>query len=515
MDMKQSIGKSVSKNTVLGVICRVLLMVLSFVSRSVFVHFLSSTYLGINGLYTSILSVLTMADMGVNTVMLYVLFEPLANGDEVRVASLVSYFKKIFMGIAGAIFALGTLLIPILPYIVSENTLSYGELVGYYIIFLTDTVLSYFGSYKSTLLIADQKGYYVNIITVASNLMRVIIQIAVLWLTHSFICYLIIMLLGTGINNIILTIAANHYYPILKDRNRRVDVSYVKPVLIEKTKSVFLYRVASTLTETTDNILISTMIGTIVVGYYSNYSVITTSLFAFINVLSQAFMAGVGNYSVNATNQEKKQTFYRMILIYFFIGATVLCGMLCVTNDLVLFWLRQKQYVLGYDFVAVISIRLFFDIIISPDWVFREAQGLFNEAKTIRIWCAVLNLILSIIFGKIWGLIGIIAATTVAKILTTVWFEPKIICSAVFKESTGEYWKTWTKLILLTIFAIAVTVPVSFYLNGFITHLLLRFLVKGCLCVIVVTAAFYTFTVLDKQYADVPQIIIRKLLRKR
>ena len=491
--MNQTVGKKISKKTRLGIRVKVLNMVLALSSRTVFVRFLSEQYLGINGLYTNILSVLAMADLGIHAVMIYVLYEPLKHGDDLHLAALVRLFRRIFYLIAGVIFLLGCGLIPVLPWLVKGSYLTTAELVKYYLLFLIHTSCSYLGTYKSTLLIADQKGYYVNAIHFAANAAKILVQIGVLYITRNYTLYLCTMIASTLANNGVLTILTNRLYPQLKAANEDVDVSDVKPMLYQKTKSVFLYRIGGTMTDSVDSILISVMIGTAAVGHYSNYNLIATTIFGLLGVLSQACMTGIGSLSVDAGSREKEAAFYKLTDGYFYIGTVLLCGMLCVTNDFVHIWLRQENYILSQGFVTVLAIRLFFDVILSPNWIFRESQGLFDEAKNIRLIASGYNLVLSVLLGTVWGMTGIIAATTISKLLSTFWYEPRIICREVFGKSAREYWIHWIKLAGLALSAVALCCVAAYRLNSWIPSPALRFLSKGMTSVLLTTGIYAVF----------------------
>lgn len=512
---QKKISRKISKNTILGIVFKLLTMLLSLASRTVFIRFMSDECLGINGLYSNLLSVLSMADFGINAVMIYILYEPLVNEDAKRLAALVKLFKRVYYSIAGLIYFLGIALIPILPVIVSENSLPLTDLIKYYLIFLTNSALSYLGSYKSTLLIADQKGYYVNAISFYSNTTSVIIQIFVLYITHDFTTYLLVMIVGTAVNNVVLSFTANRIYPVLKNKNVSADVSDIKPILIERTKSVFLYRVGGTIIDSTDNILISIITGTVMVGYYSNYSLIATNVFALLGVLSQACMTGIGNFGVKASTENKKNAFFLMLLLYFFAGTLALCGMLSVMNDFMRIWLKQEQYILTQSFVIVLATRLFLDFVLSPNWVFREALGLFNEAKKIRLLAAGINVILSVLMGKHWGLSGIVAATTISKLLTTFWYEPRIISIKVFGESSLGYWKIWIKMAIVTAVAAVLSLYTTEWFEQWVQQPALQIFTKGMICIVIVVCLFVLFIYREKQYREL--LISRKYLfaRKR
>ena len=509
---QRNLERTVSWNTAIGILFKVLTLVLSFFSRSVFILLLQEEHLGINGLYSNILSVLSMADLGINAVMIFALYEPLVNHDEARIAALTKLFRKLYHIIAAVILLLGLLIIPLLPYVVSKNTLAYEDLIKYYLLFLSNTVCSYLGVYKSVLLIADQKGYYVNVALFVSNIVRIVLQIAILYILHSYTAYLVMAILGTVSNNIVLTLIANRHYPYLRQKHVPCDVSDIKPVLIERTKSVFFYRMGGTLIDSTDNVLISVLVGTVAVGHYSNYSMITINLFSMLGVLSQACMTGIGNFNITAKSTQKKNAFYAIVLLYFFVGTLILSGMLCAMNDFMRIWLQQERYILSQGFVLVLAIRLFFDIVLSPNWVFREALGMFNEAKNIRLWGAGFNLVLSLIMGKLWGLEGIIGATTISKLLTTFWYEPRIICSKALGESTKQYWMIWLKLLIAAMISVTSAYFAVCWLTEGIGQPVIKLLVKACVCVIVTVGVFAVICIKESQFHPLVQKV-SKLFR--
>ncbi len=488
--MQQRRGLEILKNTTLGIVFKILTLILNLVSRYAFVIFLSDDLLGINGLYTNILSLLSMADFGVHAVMVYFLYEPLTQGEFSKIAEYLKLFRKVFLAIAGVLLSAGLLLLPILPTLVKGSGLPNTELREFYLYFLVNAILPYFCAHKTALLIADQKGYCTNFTLFVTNIVRIGGQIAVLYLFQSFHVYLAVMLAGTVCNNLLQSVLVKRMYPALVCDTAKIDVQSVKSILIDKTKAVFLYRMGGTLIDSTDTILISVLVGTTAVGFYSNYSMITMNIFALTGVLSQACMAGMGNFSIQASTNEKKSAFLALVTAYFFVGTVVLCGIAYVSNDFVLFWLKDAKYVLQQSFVFVLAVRLFLDVILSPNWVFREAQGLFAEAKMIRLWGALLNLILSIAMGWIWGLTGIIGATIVAKLLTTFWFEPWMIYKSVLFECVTNYWKRWGQLLLLSLSSVAVSGVMAKYLSVHIGNLGIKIIAKTAICIMVPTAFF-------------------------
>lgn len=432
-------GKLV-KNTALGILFKVLTIIFTFVNRTLFIHVLGEQYLGINGLYSNILSVLSLADLGVNNVLMFFLYEPLAHKDEKKLSTLIAYFRKVYYIIAGAVFCVGICLIPFLRYLVNGSDLNNTELVLYYVLFLLNTCCSYLAVYKSTMLIADQCAYIVNTVNFIFTVIQSLLQIGILYITRNYTFYLFVVIGCTLGNNVLLTVISGKRYPFLNSVAPDRNVGDLKQKILSNIKNVFLYRVGGTIMNSTDNILISVLIGTAVVGYYSNYALIIINLTALLMFFSQAMMTSMGNFGVDANAEKKELVFRSSMLIYAFVAAFATSCIVCMMNDFMTIWLKDEQYLLSNAFVWVLGFKLFVDIITSPNWTFRESAGLFKEVRFIMFLAAVINLVLSIVLAKPFGLAGIIIATSLSKILTLFWYEPRTFYRKMFHKPLLRYW---------------------------------------------------------------------------
>lgn len=507
---KDSTVKKVTRNAGVSIFCKFLTMGFAFIDRFLFIKILGEQYLGINGLYSNILTVLSLADLGINTVFLCFLYEPLVNKDELRLSVLITFFKKAYRLVAGAIFLVGLSLVPFLHLLVNGVDLSTIELVGYYILFLINTSCSYLAVYKSTILVADQAGYITSTIHVVTNISKSILQIAILYFTHSYVLYLVALIVCTLLNNLCLTVISGKRYPFLKNVKLEEDINkQLKFKIFNNVKDVFLYRIGATIINSTDNILISVIVGTAAVGYYSNYSMITINLMSILMIFSQAVMTAWGNFAVNAEKERKELIFRTVMLLYSAIGAFVVGCLVSMMNDFIIFWIRDGQYVLSSFFVWSLSFNIFIAIITSPNWMVRDTTGLFEEARWIVLIAAVINLVLSVILGEILAVEGIILATAIAKLLTIFWYEPKILYKRVFMKPLGLYWSYQTFLICVCVASILA----SFSLNNFIGESLIEpigMIVKITICGIVTIGMFVVFSFKSAEF----KLIVSKMLRR-
>lgn len=502
--------KKITRNAGISLVCKFLTMGLAFVDRYLFIKILGEQYLGINGLYTNILSVLSLADLGINTVFIYFLYEPLVNKDELRLSALITFFRKVYRIVAGAIFLVGLSLVPFLHLLVNGVDLSTKELIGYYMLFLINTACSYLAVYKSTILVADQAGYVANTINLIINVSKCVLQIAILYFTGSYILYLASVIVCTLVNNLCLTVISEKRYSFLKPVKLEEDVNkQLRIKMFSNIRDVFLYRVGATVINSTDNILISVIVGTAAVGYYSNYSMITKNLTMILMIFSQAVMTGLGNFAVNAGKEQKELVFRAVMLLYSAIGTFVMACLVSMMNDFMQFWIRDQNYVLPLFFVWCLSFKVFIDIITSPNWMLREAIGLFKEVRIVMLIAALLNLGVSIVLGEIWAVAGIILATAIAKLMTLFWYEPRTFYTKVFKKPVRLYWSYQSFLL----FVCAVSILASFALNNFIGESLIEpigMIIKITICGIITMGMFILFSFKREEF----KLIVSKILKK-
>lgn len=479
-------GKLV-KNATLGIVFKILTIVFTFVNRTLFIRVLGEQYLGINGLYSNVLSVLSLADLGVNSVLMFFLYEPLAHNDERKLATLIAYFRKVYYVIAGAVFAVGICLIPFLSYLVNGSELTNTELILYYVLFLINTCCSYLAVYKSTMLIADQSAYIVNTINFAFTVVQSILQIGILYITKNYVYYLVAVITCTLGNNVVLTMIAGKRYPFLNSVAPDRNVGDLKRIILNNIKNVFLYRVGGTVMNSTDNILISVLIGTTIVGLYSNYALIITNLTAILMYFSQAMMTSMGNFGVGADVDKKELVFRSSMLVYAGIAAFATSCVVTMMNDFMMVWLRDEQYLLSNAFVWVLGFKLFVDIITSPNWTFRESAGLFREVRLTMFSAAVINLILSVILAKPFGLSGIIAATSIAKLSTLFWYEPRTFYRKVFHKKPKRYWMYQFELISICLITVLISAGFTKSIPCSFGGMFLKIGLSACCTVVVFT----------------------------
>ena len=422
------------------------ILILSFVGRRIFLQYLSIDYLGINGLYSNILTVLSLPELGLDAAVVYSLYKPVAEDNKPLIYSLLRYFRKVYAMLAFVIFAIGITVIPLLKYIINSN-LPHNDLVIYYVLFLTNTVISYFVAHKVALLSAYQEQRVHKMATLLSNMILQVLHIIVLIIWGNYYVYISATVVTTIISNIILGVICKKIHKDVFVKQKHVD--FDKKPIIKRILSTFLYKIGAVAINSTDNILMSILISTAAVGLYSNYYVVIAAIQGFIAIITTSLISGVGNLGATGNVKRQHEIFKLMVLFYHFIAALGGTGFSLLFNDFITIWLG-KEYLFSQVTVFAIALNFYLTTAVSPVWMYREANGLFENVKYLMIIRAGLNIVLSVLFGKLWGEFGILLATAVSLMATNFWYEPRILFKNVFGTSSGGYWFTQLKYFIIS-----------------------------------------------------------------
>lgn len=465
---------SAAKNFKFNMLNKIVTIILSFISRTIFIWGFGVSFLGINGLFNDILNLLSMTDLGFSTAISFSFYKLLANNDYNQIAALTNFYKKIYQKIALAVLIIGIAIIPALPYLIKLDK-NIPLLNVYYLFSLSNVVFSYLFIYKTSILTADQKNYVVVKITIISNIIKTILQITSIFFFKNYIIYLIIGTATTLFNNIYASKVASQYYPFI-NRNIQLDSKH-KTSIFKNIYSAFIYKVSSVLLTATDNILISVIAGTISVGLYSNYLLIQTTSITFFTLIFSSLTASIGNLIATEGYKKRLSIFKITQSIGFVLGCIIVPCYITLINDFIRIWLGSK-FLYGNNVVLVIGLNMYLATVLQPLWLYRDATGLYNKTKWIMLICAIENIFLSIVLGKIFGIFGIIFASSISRISTYIWYEPLFLYKEYFNENPSSYFyaliKNFILIVLITIICsiISSTIIVNNFALWFVKALL-------------------------------------------
>ncbi len=429
--------KNSMKNIYSGLLLQAVTLVMGFVSRTIFIKILGVTYLGVNGLFANIFSLLSLAELGIGQAITFNLYKPIAEGNTEKICGLMNFYKGFYRFVFCFILIVGLLLTPLLHLIISSDEVV-PNLTLIYIMYVVNSALSYLFVYRNTLIIASQKNYILNKIENVISVIGTILQIAVLLLTKNFIIYLAMQITMTIVQNAIMGHKASQLFPYIKKSNIKLDKE-AKKDLIRDIKALMLYKVGTLALNSTDNILISIFVGITTTGLYSNYTLITTSVNKCLNTIFNGLTASIGDFNAVEADEKKIEMFKIVnMATYWLYGVCSIC-IFCVANSFITFWVGE-ECLLSLRELFVIVLSLYIGGMLFTPTNYRQTMGLFVYGKYRPIISAAINLVTSIILGKYLGLEGILLGTIIARLATNVWFDPYLIFKIGFKKSPSIYY---------------------------------------------------------------------------
>jgi len=401
----------------------------------------------------------------------------------------------------------GIVLMPFLKYLINlpENI---PNIYLYYILLLSNTVMSYLFVYQTTLIVADQKQYIINKYDIVFQYILFIVQLIILMLTKNFALYLLSNVLCTFICNLLKVRKTKQYYPYLKDNKSLSLPKSERKKIFGNLSSLFFYKIGSVIQSNTDNILISIFVGTIVVGYYSNYNTIIISIAAFITMIFTSIKASLGNFIVQKERENQLKMFNILETINFWlVGFCSICFINLIPDFILICF--GKEYVLDFSLLIFVVLNFYTSNIRQTLWAYRETTGLFKKTKYITIVTSSLNLILSIIFGKIYGLTGIIGATVLSRMIYAWWREPLILFRSYFNTSPKVYFYNYLTRLCIVFIISFLTLYISNFIN--FNNLYLSFICKMIFSSFVTIISF----VIIYRNSETMRFIEAKILKKR
>lgn len=453
--------RQAEKNIFFGYLGNIMIMIMGFLQRTVFIMVLDRTLLGVNSLYTDILSVLSLAELGIGSALNYSLYKPVAENNLEKIKSYMRLYKRAYLAIAGVITVVGIALIPLLPYLIKDSKgIDGGELVLYYLIFLFNTVITYFVAYKYSLANAQQRNYIQTNIATITKIITVFAQIIILLVTKNFLLFLLTQSVVELIQKIFVSVYFNKLYPYLREHNVRKLDREETDVVVRKTKALMFHKIGDVARMSTDSIIITYFMDVGWVGIVGNYMMILTYAINFIGVIFNSVISGFGN--LVATESKERQ--YAMFKVYRF-AACWLYGFAAVGFWLLLtplitgIWLNES-WGLGQAVLTLMLVDLYFKggrtVLVN----FKIAAGVFEQDKYLPLFQGAVNLALSIIGIQYIGLAGVYVGTVVSGVLANL-IQPVIVYRDCFSMKAWTYFKDSAKYIGVIVGIVLLMIPIK------------------------------------------------------
>ncbi|MBO1266325.1 hypothetical protein J3A84_14920 [Proteiniclasticum sp. SCR006] len=497
------------RNAKFSVIAQVLGLALNFITRSLFVYLLGAEYLGLNGLFTNILSVLSLAELGVGSAIVYSIYKPLADNDIDKLKTLMRLFRKAYFGIGSIIFIGGMLATPLLDLFITSDT-GVKNINFIYWLFLFNSSISYFFSYKRSLIIADQKKYIDILYQYTGILVTKVMQILVLVLTRNYIGFLLIQILVVFTENYLISRKANRIYPFLSEKNVTKIDDYDKKKIVKNIKALFFHRVGAVVVTGTDNLLISRYVGIIEVGIYSNYLLIISSLKVIYDMLFQSITASVGNLGATESKNKVYDIFKKIDFIGYWIYGFSSIALLILLNPFIKLWLGS-QYLFSDYVVALIALNFYIRGMRHSVLTFRDALGIFYYDRYKPIFEALINLIFSILLAIEFGVFGVLLGTLISSITTSLWVEPYVLYKYGFNLKVRDYFERYINKFIFVLITSGVMLYIVSLIN---TDGFLSFFLRIILVTIIPNALFYCVYRSTNEFEYMLGLVKRVFLKK-
>ena len=476
------------KNMAFGVGSQILSILMGFFTRWMFIALLGKEYLGVSGLFTNVLSLLSLANLGFDTAIIYSLYKPLADGDVVSVKGYMHVYKRVYRVVGATVFVLGCILMPFLPHLIKGTVTIPENIYIIYLLFLFQSASSYFFSYKQSLLTASQQSRVISLYHSIFMVLRNIGEMAVLFFFHAYIPTLICIIVFQLAENAWIARVTDKRFPFLTDPSAGEISVDQKQALKENVKSLFLYKISGTIISSTDNILISKFQGLASVGLYSNYVYIVDVIRTFLSYIFYSMTASIGNYNATESKDANEKMFYNLFFASFWLyGFTGIClGVLL--NPFISLWIGE-DYLLPSWTVFIIIVNYYTAGVQYASTTYREVTGLFKVGKYRPLIAALINLVVSIILAYPLGISGILLGTIISRVCVYFWFDPYIIHKKLFNRKLKYYFVTYMLYALISLGVGAICLIICNSIPAF--HQWIAFLVKTLICAVLPNLSFF------------------------
>lgn len=505
-------AEKVVRNIFYDYLGNILTIIVGFISKTVFIYTLGEEYLGLSGLYTNVLTVLSLAELGIGSAITFELYKPLADKNNELLYGLMNFYKKAYKIIGWIVLVIGIMFVPFLKYIIKFESNIDINYTLIYILFLLNSVFSYwFNAYKATILIASQQKYLTKKIEYVLVIIQTIVQVGALFIWHSYVVFLIVGIVRSILQNYLVAQKTDKVFPFLKEEKQLHLEEGVKERIYKNVYAMSLYKVSGVVVNSTDNIIISAFISTNVLGRYSLYNYIIISIKSFLAIIFDSFVAAIGDFNVTETDEKKKQIFDVIFFLTFCSYGMMSVGLVQVSSLFVSLW-AGKEYLMRNSTVVLMVLVFLISGLENATYIFRTGCGIYDIAKYRPVISAVLNLVVSIILVNRIGINGVFIGTIVSRMLSYWLVDPQVVYKHILRMPVADYYITYCKYIVILL----ASTLISQFLSSFLQcEGWLLFIAKGLIAEIIFCGAIFIFYRKTHKYQYLVSSISRIVRRRK
>lgn len=482
--MARSRIKSTGLNFASGMAYKLLTTFCTFGVRTVFIHTLGTAYLGVHGLYSGILSMLSLMELGFGHAMAYTMYKPLAEKNYVKLGQLMQLYRKVYTIVGAVVLLLGLCVVPFMDHLI-KNKPDIDHLTLYYLMFLGNTVLSYwFFAYRTSILRADQRAYVITNYHGVFYIINSIMHLIVLLVFKNFTIYLAASMAVTIIKNICIAIKVGKEYPVFKEKPAEPLPIEERKQIFNNTKATMLQKLSYKVLNSSDALIISSFVGIEWVGLISNYIVLENTIAGLITQITGAMHSSLGNYFATESKEKGYLLFKRVEFLTFLLFGFSAVALITLSTPFVKLWLGD-DFTVGEAIVVTLIMRFFVEGYMNTMSTFRSSLGLFYQGRWLPLVAAILNIGLSIGLSYPYGAAGVLAATPLTRLLVNMWYMPLIIHRDGFNRPVRQFYFDYLgRVSVLAVFTVALYFFGLWYFKAGVT--VLKFV--GMMAITVVVA---------------------------
>lgn len=452
--------RNVSRNIGWGVIEKLISLGIPFIMRTVMIYTLGELFLGLNGLFTSVLQVLNVAELGISTAIVYSMYKPLAEQNVEEVCALLSLYKKCYRVIGTIVLVLGLICIPFLENLISGDIPKEVNIYILYLMNLISIVLSYqLFSYRTSLLIANQRNDIVSRVRVIVIIIQSLFQFLSLLYFRNYYLYIACIIIGTVLNNVIAAIICKRIYPqyICKGKVSKSVINDIR----KKVSGMLFQKIGGIVLAAVDTIIISAFLGLRTLAIYQNYYYIITALFGVLGIIMSSMIAPIGNSIVTESVKKNYKDFKKFNFIYVWIISWCTICLLCIYQPFMKIWVGE-ELMLPTHLVCLFAVYFFTHKWCDMLYIYQDACGIWWETKYIPLAAATLNLVANIIMVKVIGLAGVLISTIISVVFVYDIGYSIVLFKVYFKQKSG------LKLFFIRQMFYLVSMITSIYVTGYL-----------------------------------------------
>lgn len=485
-------------------------ILLTYFARIIFLKYLNAEYLGLNGLFYDILSVLSIAELGIASAISYCLYKPLNEHNEAKIQSIMLFFKKAYRVIGFIVLTAGIILSFFLSFFIKDMP-EIPNINIYFLMFVANSALPYFFSYKKILIIADQKKYISTAYEYAFFSGLCIAQIIILILTKNYFLFLLLQVSSTLLLNVFITIKANKIFPYIKKLpNRRLETEEKKHIL-KNVKAMVFHKIGGVVVQGTNNIILSKFISIVSVGLYSNYLLIINAIITVINSVFSSITASIGNLTTQ-NDSEKNTRFFGItnFACFWIYGFSSICLMVLL-NPFVKLWVGAS-YIFSDFIVISIIVNFYINGMRLSVLTFRDAMGVFWFDRYKPLFEAIINLAASIILTIKFGISGVFIGNIISTMATSFWIEPLMLFRHGLRQSVYTYFTSYILYLLITV----TTASITFYTCSLVilSSEIIEFACKLGICMLIPNLIFFLIFRKTKEFIYIKDIVASAIKKR-